>query len=265
MREPVSLAGRTALVTGSAGGLGLAMARKLASAGVSIVLTGLEPPESAEAARQALIDDFGIAAHYHQADLTNIAEVHALFEQAAAVSPIDILVNNAVVRHFAPICDFPLDEWHRAIAVNLTAALVATQMVLPAMRARNYGRIFNMTSVYGSRGTVNRVDYVTTKTAIQGLTRAIALETAGSAVSCHALTPGSVLTPVWQERIEQSMQRDGISRAEAEHRFLDGKQPSGRFIDVDSVAEVMLLLCGPVGEDMNGAILPIEGGWLARG
>src|SRR6187551_1725202 len=99
MREPVSLAGRTALVTGSAGGLGLAMARKLASAGVSIVLTGLEPPESAEAARQALIDDFGIAAHYHQADLTNIAEVHALFEQAAAISPIDILVNNAVVRH----------------------------------------------------------------------------------------------------------------------------------------------------------------------
>eukprot|EP01034_Spumella_vulgaris_P015521 gene15521-19827_t len=121
-------------------------------------------------------------------------------------------------------------------------------MVLPAMRARNYGRIFNMTSVYGSRGTVNRVDYVTTKTAIQGLTRAIALETAGSA-----------------ERIEQSMQRDGISRAEAEQRFLDGKQPSGRFIEVDSVAEVMLLLCGPVGEDMNGAILPIEGGWLARG
>lgn len=264
MREPVSLAGRAALVTGSVGGLGLAMARKLASVGVSVVLTGLEPAPAVEDVRRALADDFGTAVHYVQADLTKIDDVAALIEKATMFHPIDILVNNAVVRHFAPICDFPLAEWHKAIAVNLTAALVATQQVLPGMRARNYGRIFNMTSVYGSRATVNRVDYVTTKTAIQGLTRAIALETAGSAVSCHALTPGSVLTPIWQKRIDETMQRDGIGRAEAERRFLDGKQPSGRFVHVDSVTELMLLLCGPVGEDMNGAILPIEGGWLAQ-
>jgi len=265
MREPVSLAGRAALITGSVGGLGLAMARKLASAGVSIVLTGLDPADAAEDARGVLAADFAVAAHYVQADLTRPDEVRRLVDQAEAFGPIDILVNNAVVRHFAPVCDFPLVEWNKAIAVNLTAALIATQMVLPGMRARNYGRIFNMTSVYGSRGAVNRVDYVTTKTAIQGFTRAIALETAGSAVSCHALTPGSVLTPIWQGRIDEAMRRDGISRAEAENRFLDGKQPSGRFVEVDSVGEVLLMLCGPVGEDMNGAILPIEGGWLAKG
>jgi 3-hydroxybutyrate dehydrogenase len=264
MDEAMPLAGRTALVTGSVAGLGLAMARKLASAGASVILTGLEPADAAEGVRRAVADDFGIPAWYVQADLAKAEDVGTLIEQAASFHPIDILINNAVVRHFAPICDFPLEEWHKALAVNLTAALVATQRVLPGMRARNYGRIFNMTSVYGSRGTVNRVDYVTTKTAIQGLTRAIALETAGSAVSCHALTPGSVLTPVWQKRIEETMQQDGISRAEAERRFLDGKQPSGRFVNIGSVTEVLLLLCGPVGEDMNGAILPIEGGWLAQ-
>lgn len=265
MREAASLAGRAALVTGSVGGLGLAMARKLASAGVAIILTGIEPPESVEDSRRSLADDFGVPAHYIQADLAQYLAVQRLMAQAASIHPIDILINNAVVRHFAPICDFPLEKWNQALAVNLTAALVATQCVLPSMRARNYGRIFNMTSVYGSRGTSNRVDYVTTKTAIQGLTRAIALEIAGSAVSCHALTPGSVLTPIWRDRIEQMIERDGISREEAERRFLDGKQPSGKFVEMDSVAEVLLMLCGPVGEDMNGAILPIEGGWLARG
>jgi len=241
------------------------MARKLASAGVSVVLTGLEPHDVAEPARKAVAADFGIDAHYVQADLTRPEEVRRLVDRAAAFGPIDILINNAVVRYFAPVCEFPLAEWDKALAVNLTAALIATQMVLPTMRARAYGRIFNMTSVYGSRGTVNRVDYVTTKTAIQGFTRAIALETAGSAVSCHALTPGSVLTPIWQARIDETMLRDGISRQEAENRFLDGKQPSGRFVEVESVAEVLLMLCGSVGEDMNGAILPIEGGWLAKG
>lgn len=265
MHDPASLAGRTALVTGSVGGLGLAMARKLASAGAAIVLTGIEAAGDAEDRRRALADEFGVDVHYVQADLAQPEQVRALVAQAASFRPVDILVNNAVVRHFAPICDFPLDKWQQALAVNLTAALVTTQEVLPAMRARNYGRIFNMTSVYGSRGTLNRVDYVTTKTALQGLTRAIALEVAGSAVSCHALTPGSVLTPIWRDRIEQTMQDEGIGREEAQRRFLDGKQPSGKFVEMDSVTEVMLMLCGPVGEDMNGAILPIEGGWLARG
>ncbi|AOH82899.1 beta-D-hydroxybutyrate dehydrogenase [Sphingomonas panacis] len=265
MREPVSLAGRSALITGSVGGLGLAMARALASAGVSVVLTGLDPAENIESVRQQITTEFGVAARYVEADLTDPDAIRTLVARASDGAPIDILVNNAVVRHFAPVCDLALEDWNRALAVNLTAALLATQLVLPGMRARNYGRVFNMTSVYGSRGTVNRIDYVTTKTAIQGMTRAIALETAGSGVTCHALTPGSVRTPIWGERIDETVAREGISREEAEQRFLDGKQPSGRFIEEDSVAEVLLMLCGPVGEDMNGAILPIEGGWLARG
>lgn len=257
----VDLAGRTALVTGSIDGLGLAMARALASAGASVVLSDLAPPERGETARRAIADEHGAEARYLQADLTSPDETRALVDRAG---PVDILVNNAVVRHFAPVGDFPLDRWDEALAVNLTAVLVATQRALPGMRERRYGRIFTMTSVYGSRAVVDRIDYVTTKTALQGMTRAIALEVAGSGVSCHALTPGSVATPIWRERVERSMQDEGIDRAEAERRFLAGKQPSGRFVAADSVAALLLLLCGPAGEDMNGAILPIEGGWLAR-
>jgi 3-hydroxybutyrate dehydrogenase len=264
--EPIRLDGRAALVTGSIGGLGYAMASELAAAGATVVLTGLDAPEKVESQRAALAKARGQAVHYVPADLTDRAALHALVAEAGDLCDgIDILVNNAVVRHFAPIEQFPLDAWDRALAVNLSAALIATQLVLPGMRRRGYGRIFNMTSVYGSRATVQRVDYVTTKTALQGLTRAIAMETAGSPVSCHALTPGSVLTPIWDQRVEALMAEKGISRAEAEALFLDGKQPSGTFVNPDSVTQVMLLLCGPAGPDMNGAIVPIEGGWLANG
>ena len=253
--------GRTALVTGSVDGLGLAMARTLAGAGASVVLTGIDGQERGDGVAQALAEETGAAVRYLPADLTRPDEVRGLVDRAG---PVDILINNAVVRHFAPIAEFPLEKWNEALAVNLTAALLATQRVLPGMRARNYGRVINMTSVYGSRAVVDRVDYVTTKTAIQGLTRAIAMEVAGSGVSCHALTPGSVLTPIWAEKVETMMRDEALTFAEAQARFLAGKQPSGKFIEVESVAAVLLLLCGPAGADMNGAILPIEGGWLAR-
>ncbi|WP_070157129.1 SDR family NAD(P)-dependent oxidoreductase [Sphingobium phenoxybenzoativorans] len=265
MTEVRSLAGRNALITGSVGGLGLAMARKLASAGANIVLHGLDDPEMIKPLGQAIEDEFGVRAAYCRADLREPSAVRAMVQYSGeTIGPVHILINNAVVRHFACIEDFPIERWNEALAVNVTAAFLATQMVLPGMRDAQYGRIFNMTSVYGYRGTVNRVDYVTTKTAIQGLTRAIALETAGGPVTCHALMPGSVLTPLWSDRLDQMMTEEGLTRPEAEVRFLDGKQPSGRFVDTDSVADVLMLLCGPAGTDMNGAILPIEGGWLAR-
>ena len=256
-----TLTGRSALVTGSVGGLGLVIASALASAGAAITLTGIEGADKGDPIARALADEFGVAARYISADVRDAQAVRDLVAEAGAV---DILVNNAVVRHFAPIEQFPLDKWNEALAVNLTAALVATQSVLPGMRARDFGRIINMTSVYGSRAVVDRVDYVTTKTAIQGLTRAIAMEVASSGISCHALTPGSTLTPIWAEKLEAMMRDENLTREQAVGKFLAGKQPSGRFVEADSVARVVLLLCSPAGPDMNGAILPIEGGWLAR-
>ena len=259
------LTGRAALVTGAAGGLGAAMAQSLASAGADVMMTDVAPPETCLAMRDELAGSFGVGIDYHRADLADPAAVEGLVAAALErFGSVEILINNAVVRHFAPIEEFPIEHWNRALAVNLTAAFLATQRLLPVMRAAGYGRIFNMTSVYGYRGTTNRVDYVTTKTALQGLTRATAIEVAGGPISCHALLPGTVQTPGVQVRIDALIDREGLSRDQAEERFLAGKQPNGQFVDPRSVTEVMLLLCGPTGLDMNGAILPIEGGWLAR-
>lgn len=265
MTEPHAVAGRTALVTGSLGGLGHRMACALADAGANVMLCDLAASADCADILSGLRGVHGDRIAYHSADLAHASEVERLI--AATVTrfgSLEILINNAVVRHFAPIEDFPLDHWERALSVNITAAFLSARLALPEMRRAGYGRIFNMTSVFGARGTVNRVDYVTTKAALQGLTRAIAMEVAPDPISCHGLTPGSTQTPGIQARIDALAELEGLSPREAETRFLTGKQPSGRFVDPQSIAAVMLLLCGPVGTDMNGAILPIEGGWLAR-
>ncbi len=265
MAEPRSLAGRSALVTGGAGGLGAVMAAKLAEAGANVMIADLAPADSCSATRSELAARHGVSVDYCQTDLADPAQVERLVAMTLErFGSIEILINNAVVRHFAPIEDLPLADWNQALAVNLTAAFLCTQKLLPVMRRAGYGRVFNMTSVYGARGTANRVGYVATKAALLGLTSATAIEVAGSALSCHSLTPGSVLTPGVKVRVDALIASESISAEEAERRFLEGKQPNGRFVDPDSVAEVMLMLCGPVGLDMNGANLPIEGGWLAR-
>ena len=265
MAENRILTGRAALVTGAAGGLGLAMARKLASLGADVLMTGTEPALEVEAARGELANAEKVEAEYRVADLSSLAELEALVRHAQIrFGGVDVLVNNAVVRHFAPIQEFTADQWDKALAVNLSAPFHLTRLLLPGMRQGGYGRIFNLTSVYGSHATVNRVDYVTTKTAIQGLTRATAMENTDGVITCHALCPGSVLTPSLEARVRALGKAQNLDFEQAKAVFLEGKNPSGRFVEAEHVAEVMALLCGPVGIDMNGAILPIEGGWLAR-
>ncbi len=258
------LAGRCALVTGSTGGLGHAIAKGLARAGCQIVLTGLEPAEDVEPRRAALEQEHETAALYVQADLAQADGVRTLVAAAQQrFGGVDVLVNNAVVRHFSPIETFPTERWNQALAVNISAAFHAIRLLLPGMRARGWGRIINMTSVYGARGTANRIDYVTSKAALLGMTRAVAAECAGSAVTCNAVCPGAVSTPGTEMRVERLMHDFGLSREEAVSRFLQGKQPSGRFIAADSVVATIVFLCGPAGDDITGAQLPVEGGWLA--
>jgi 3-hydroxybutyrate dehydrogenase len=176
------------------------------------------------------------------ADLRNPAEIEKLI---AAAGPIDIVVNNAVVRHTAPIEEFPADKWDEAIAVNLSAAFHTIRLTLPGMKSRGWGRIINMSSIYGQRGAANRVGYVTTKTALIGLTRAVALEVVNTGVTCNAVCPGTVDVPMHQ----------GTSLA--------GKQPTGRLIPTEDVADLMLFLCGPSSDNVNGSIFPIDAGWSA--
>jgi 3-hydroxybutyrate dehydrogenase len=258
------LHGRVAVLTGSTGGLGFAIAEGLAQAGCRIMLNGIEPLESIEPMRRELEDRIGVPVAYHEANVGKTSEVEGLVKATLErFGAIDILVNNAVVRHFSPIVDFPTEHWEAALAVNLSAAFHAIRLTLPHMRKRNFGRIFNMTSVYGSRGTTNRVDYVTTKAALFGLTRAVALENLDYDVTCHGICPGSVLTPGTDDRVRQIMVEEHLSREAAERAFLQGKQPSGRFVPTRSVTDHLVFLCGPVAREMTGAILPVEAGWLA--
>jgi 3-hydroxybutyrate dehydrogenase len=255
------LKGKCALITGSVGGLGLAAAERFAAAGCDIVLSGLaEPPEIAQA--RAAIEAHSVRTLYSPADLRRPPDIEQMFRDSeAAFGGVDILVNNAVVRCAAPVEDFPVEAWDEGIAVNLSAAFHTIRLALPGMRKRGWGRIINVSSIYGLIGAVNRINYVTSKTALIGMTRAVALETVGTNIKSNAICPGSVLTPVHEASIQKSMADEGISRMEAERRFHAGKQPSGRFIAAEDVADLMVYLCGPGSRDINGAALPIEGAW----
>jgi 3-hydroxybutyrate dehydrogenase len=256
--------GKVALITGSAGGMGYAVAARLAAAGCSVVLNGLESAAAVEPQREALAKSHGVPVQYVQADLADPQAIEAMIAGLrSTLGGVDILLNNAVVRHFAPVDEFPVDKWDQAIAVNLSAAFHTIRLCLPGMRKKGWGRIFNMTSVYGQRATPNRIDYVTTKTALIGMTRSVAIEAAAHGITCNAICPGAVHTPGIEARIQGMLDTNGRSRDDTVREFLAGKNPSGRFISADHVGDLVLFLCSQAGGDINGAVLPIEGGWLA--
>jgi len=236
------LAGKTALITGSTQGLGLAAATQFKAAGCRIIDNGFADGK------------------YVGANLRDPAQIEAMIK---AAGPIDILINNAVVRHSALIENFGTDQWDEAVAVNLSAAFHTIRLSLPAMKERGWGRILNVSSIYGQRGAANRVGYVTTKTALIGLTRAVALEIVGSGVTCNAVCPGTTETPVHEAAIQALMTTGGLSRGAAERAFMAGKQPTGRIIAADDVAQLMVFLCGPASGDINGSIVPIDAAWSA--
>jgi 3-hydroxybutyrate dehydrogenase len=252
---------RCALITGSVSGLGFAAAQRFAAQGCNIVLSGIADDESIAKSLDA-IHSQDVGAIHSPADLRRPHEIEQMFRAAEeAFGGVDILVNNAVVRCTAPVEEFPPDAWDEGIAVNLSAAFHTIRLAMPGMKKRAWGRIINVSSIYGLIGAPNRVSYVTSKTALIGLTRAIALEVLGTNITCNAICPGSVLTPVHEASIQRRIAEEHISRAEAERVFHAGRQPSGRFIAAGDVADFMVFLCGPGSRDINGAALPIEGAW----
>jgi len=256
------LQGKCALITGSTQGLGLAAARRFAAAGCNIVINGLGDQREIDSARAAIEKEHGVRTIYCGADLALVVEIERMLSTSLETfGGVDILVNNAVVRHSSRVEDFPTGAWDLGIAVNLTAAFHTIRLTLPGMRRRNWGRIINVSSIYGLIGGVNRINYVTCKTALIGMTRAVALETRGHDITCNAVCPGTVETPVHVQTVEKMMASESISRAEAERRFLASKQPGGRFITPEDVAGMMVFLCGPESRDITGAALPIDGGW----
>ena len=258
------LAGRRALITGSTQGLGLATARRLAADGADVVIHGFAEPGAAETTRVNLESEFAVQVRYSDADLRDAHQILALIRTTTdALGPIDILVNNAVIRHTAPIDEFRPADWDEALAVNLSSAFHTTRLVIPMMRKAGWGRIINISSIYGLRGASNRVGYVTTKTALIGLTRAVALETAKDGITCNAVCPGTSESPVHEDSIARIRANDGLSRADAEARLLAGKQPTARLVASDGVAGLIAFLCSDTAADITGAVLPIDAGWSA--
>jgi 3-hydroxybutyrate dehydrogenase len=256
--------GKNALVTGSTNGLGHAVVKGLAQAGCNVMVHGLEPASAVEPELAALKREHGVAVGYHQADLSTMAGVEAVIEASRRqLGALDILVNNAVTRHFARVEEYPTDKWEQALAVNLSAAFHAIRLALPEMRAKKWGRIINMASVYSSFAVANRVDYVTTKTALIGMTRVVALENVDLDITCNAVCPGAIHTPYSEAKIRDLMKVEGLSREAAERKFLEVRQPTGRFIAAEGVADLVVFLCGPNARDITGSTMPIDAGWTA--
>ncbi|NOJ43652.1 SDR family oxidoreductase [Bradyrhizobium sp. WSM 1791] len=250
--------GKRALVTGATAGLGLAVAESLAGAGSNIILHDLiEPKETAAQLRSR----FDVEVTSVAADLSQRACIETMMADLLGPGAIDILVNNAVVRHFAPVEDFAPERWDEALAVNLSAPFHLIRLALPAMKKRNWGRIINMASIYSTRAVADRIDYVTTKTAILGMTRAVAIETATSGITCNAISPGTLPTPAIQRKIASVAADEGRSAEETTRDYLAARQPSGRFIGMENVGAMVVFLSSPAGQDITGAILPIDGGW----
>jgi 3-hydroxybutyrate dehydrogenase len=258
-----SLSGKTAFVTGSTGGIGLAIAQRLAALGCNVVMHGLESEAEVDGQIKSTRCAEGRVL-YVQADVQHPSEIERVFaEIQAQLGGVDILVNNAVTRFFSPVEAFPTEKWDLAMAVNVTAAFHTIRLALPLMRERGWGRIINMASVYGLRGTPNRIDYVTSKSALIGMTRAVAAEVVDQGVTCNAICPGTVLTPNIESRIQALMTDKKLDRAAAEKEFLKGKQPGGQIIPADHIARMAAYLCEPEAAHINGAVMPVENGWLA--
>jgi 3-hydroxybutyrate dehydrogenase len=259
-----SLTGKRALITGSTQGLGLAAAQRLASLGCHVMLNGFGDAAAIAAIQQDVEERGGVRPLYSPADLRNPDDIERLMAQAIeGLGGFDIVINNAVVRHVAPIDTMPAADWDEDIAVNLSAAFHTIRLALPGMKERNWGRIVNVSSIYGLIGAPNRVGYVTTKTALIGLTRAVALETAGYDINCNAVCPGTTSTPVHEVSLATLMKAGALDRTAAERQLLAGKQPTGRLISPDGVAALIAFLCGDDARDITGAALPIDGGWSA--
>src|SRR5919201_3196205 len=238
------LQGKVAVVTCSTSGIGLGIARALGSAGAHLVLNGFGDAAAIAALREQLGREFNVRVRYDGADLAKPAEVRALIERSAAeFGSVDILVNNAGIQHVASVEEFPDERWDAVIAINLSANFHAIKAALPLMRRRGWGRIINIASAHGLVASVQKVAYVAAKHGLLGMTKVVALETAARAITCNAICPGWVLTPLVQKQIDDLARRENIAQTEAKRRLLAEKQPSGDFVTTEQIGALALYLC----------------------
>jgi len=255
------LKGKTALVTGSTSGIGLAIAEALAQQGAHIVLNGFGDAETPKARIEAL----GVRAEYHGADMSKPDQIQDMMKFAASrFGRVDVLVNNAGIQHVAKVEDFPPERWDAIIAINLSSAFHTTRLAIPAMREANWGRIINVASAHGLVASAQKSAYVAAKHGIVGFTKAVALETATTGITSNAICPGWVLTPLVQKQIDDRAARDGISATQAQNELLGEKQPSLQFTTVEQLGGLAVFLCSPAADQVRGVAWQMDGGWTAQ-
>jgi 3-hydroxybutyrate dehydrogenase len=259
------LKGKTALVTGSTSGIGLGIALALAEQGANIVLNGFGDVDGPQAEVAAL----GVKVGYHGADMSKPAEIEAMMAYAAAeFGQVDILVNNAGIQHVSRIENFPLERWDAVIAINLSSAFHTTRLALPAMQAadngKGWGRIINVASIHGLVGSIEKSAYVASKHGVLGLTKVTALENATSGVTCNAICPGWVLTPLVQKQVDAKAVALGVSVQEATNLLLSEKEPSKQFTTPAELGALAVFFCSPAGNNVRGVAWNMDGGWTAQ-
>ena len=270
LRQGLSLAsgmlrGKSAVVTGSTSGIGLGIAQALAAQGANVLLNGFGEASQIEETRKSLADTHGIEAIYNGADAASAVAIKSMIAQATReLGGVDILVNNAGIQHTAPIPEFPTERWDAIIAINLSAAFHSTAAVVPQMKERGWGRIINIASAHGLVGSANKSAYVAAKHGLIGLTKVAALELATSGITCNAICPGWVLTPLVQKQIDALAAREGMDGATAVTSLLEEKQPSMAFVTPEQIGAMAVFLCSEWAAEIRGAAMPIDGGWTAQ-
>ena len=256
----MQLSGRTAIVTGSNSGIGLGIARAFAGAGASVVLNSYTDDERDHAVAREVADEFGVEVRYVAADLSDPQQCRRLI---ARTERCDILVNNAGIQHVAPIADFPVAKWDAVIAVNLSSAFHTTAAALPLMRESGWGRVINVASAHGLTASPYKSAYVAAKHGVVGLTKVAALETAREPITCNALCPGYVLTPLVEAQIPDTMREYDMTREEVIEKVLLERQPSKEFATVEQMGGICLFLCSPAADQITGTTISADGGWTA--
>ena len=259
------LKGLNAIVTGSTSGIGLGIAAILASKGVNLVINGFGDVATIEAERARLAARYGVKVAYSDADVSKPDEVKAMIDLCVdSYGSIDILVNNAGIQYTETVDKFPIDKWNAIIAINLSGVFFGTQAALPHMQARGFGRIINIGSVHGLIGSPNKSAYVAAKHGVVGLSKVVALENAGTGITCNTICPGWVHTPLVQKQIEALAAANGITIEAATERLLVEKQPSRQFATPEQIGELAAFLASPAAAQITGTAMPIDGGWTAQ-